>query len=170
MVRQKTPFDLQLLKALIGNFEVFLQDSGVYIVVLLLVAKSGAVSPHAIAVDRDRNLVMFGQNDGCDDQITLQPCGGDLHDVGAAKEGLLRHFPQLKDIIVAEVWRVQVKTKRLSDVPHAALKVWMGPPVKVHHGRKRKTKLSSAIWGNRGKYDQRQENARRVKWDSSDSE
>ena len=33
----------------------------------------------------------------------------------------MQHFSDLVTIEVADVWRVQLKTKRLAEVPHAAL-------------------------------------------------
>jgi len=82
---------------------------------------------HAIAVDRNRNVINFGLNDDGDEQITIHPEGFETENESSAKEGLISYFKDLKNIEVADVWRVRVKTKRLAEVPHAAL---LPPPVK----------------------------------------
>eukprot|EP01046_Picozoa_sp_COSAG06_P047548 COSAG06_NODE_6939_length_2706_cov_1.981204_1_plen_104_part_00 len=76
---------------------------------------------HAIAVDRYRDVINFGMNDDADDQITLRPDGNEVTFVSCAKEGLMQHFPNLKAIDVGDVYRVQIKSARLEDVPHVAL-------------------------------------------------
>eukprot|EP01045_Picozoa_sp_COSAG04_P009167 COSAG04_NODE_524_length_13127_cov_18.191511_23_plen_88_part_00 len=47
----------------------------------------------------------------------------DLRDVSAAKAGIMRQFPGLKEIVVVDVWLLKVKTRKLREVPHAALRV-----------------------------------------------
>jgi hypothetical protein len=121
VVDQSSPFKLQKQNGLCRSFEVFTENEGIYVVTVVLGSRNGSRSSHAIAVDRDRNVINFGLNDDGDDQITLRPDGFETETVGAAKEGLLKHFSDLVAIEVADVWRVQVKTKRLEEVPHAAL-------------------------------------------------
>ena len=128
VVDQHTPFNLQLQRSLQRSFEVFTVAQGIYIVALVLTRSDGAVFTHAIAVDRNRNVINFGLNDDGDDQITIHPEGFEAENESSAKEGLLSYFKDLKDIAVADVWRVRVKTKRLAEVPHAAL---LPPPVKA---------------------------------------
>ena len=85
------------------------------------VLTSRVIFTHAIAVDRYRDVINFGMNDDADDQITLRPDGNEVTFVSCAKEGLMQHFPNLKEIDVGDVYRVQIKSARLGDVPHAAL-------------------------------------------------
>ena len=127
VVDQHTPFNLQLQRGLQRSFEVFTKAEGIYIVTLALVRADGAVFTHAIAVDRNRNVINFGLNDDGDEQITIHPEGFETENESSAKEGLLSYFKDLKNIEVADVWRVRVKTKRLAEVPHAAL---LPPPAK----------------------------------------
>ena len=124
---QHTPFNLQLQRGLQRSFEVFTVAEGIYIVTLALTRSDGAVFTHAIAVDRNRNVINFGLNDDADEQITIHPEGFETENESSAKEGLLSYFKDLKNIEVADVWRVRVKAKRLAEVPHAAL---LPPPVK----------------------------------------
>ena len=74
------------------------------------------------------NSIVDHLNDDGDEQITIHPEGFETENDSSAKEGLLSYFKELKNIEVADVWRVRVKAKRLADVPHAAL---LPPPVKA---------------------------------------
>ena len=121
LVTQLTPFRLQQQKSLARSFDVFTKSEGIFIVTMVLVRDDGVIFTHAIAVDRYRDVINFGMNDDADDQITLRPDGNEVTFVSCAKEGLLQHFPNLKEIDVGDVYRVQIKSARLGDVPHAAL-------------------------------------------------
>jgi hypothetical protein len=68
-VGKHTPFSLQLTRGMEQTFDVFTATEGVYVVALVLVRGDGVAFTHAIAVDRDRNVINFGLNDDGDEQI-----------------------------------------------------------------------------------------------------
>ena len=126
----KTPFTMQRRKKLSGNYQVFVETSGIYVVATKLICADGTEQLHAIYVDCERDIVHFGYNDYGDDMISFLIEKSDRRDVKSAEENLIspKNFPRNADnpgrslvkIEIREVVQIMVKTKKIKSIPHVA--------------------------------------------------
>ena len=100
-----------------GSFDVFLRPRGIFVIALVLVDKSGNVNSHAVTLDCERNYVNFGYGEDSDGQIVLHFAGppgeGDRRDTQTVRDVMVQYFKGLKDIVVADVMQVSVRTKAM---------------------------------------------------------
>ena len=119
----KTPFKMERRKKLSGNYKVFLETSGIYVVATKLICADGTEQFHAIYLDCERDIAHFGFNDDGDDMISFLIEKADRRDVMTAKENLIspKNFPRntenpgrsLVKIEIREVVQIMVKTKKI---------------------------------------------------------
>ena len=125
--KKRTPFVVTKDNDLSGKFDVFLKPVGIYVIALVLVDTDGNIDSHAVTLDCERNYVNFGYGADSDGQIVLHfagPAGeGDRRDVDQVKMVLVDYFKNLKEIVVADVLKVQVKAKALRYAPDVAYKI-----------------------------------------------
>jgi len=122
-----TPFVVTKDNDLSGKFDVFLKSRGIYVIALVLVDTDGNIDSHAVTLDCERNYVNFGYGADSDGQIVLHfagPAGeGDRRDVDQVKTVLVDYFKNLKEIVVADVLKVQVRARALRYAPDVAYKM-----------------------------------------------
>ena len=135
----KSPYAGRVLQDLVGSYDVFTREAGMFFICAQLVMRAGArsVQHHAIAFDANRGIVNFGVNMTSVSvwQVTLLTEKPDRVDSGAAKANMLKHFPDLKEIKVVHVIQMMVKTRKLKFTPEFtrsayAVEIAGAPPAK----------------------------------------